>query len=391
MRIFSVICEYNPFHSGHFYQLESIRNLEQEVGIICLMSGNTVQRGEFAIMPKQIRAEAAVRSGANLVLELPFPYSMGSAAYFANAGVFLAKVLSVTDGLCFGSTLEREKLQITAKNLASASFQEMLSKGTETYPEFSYARLRTKLYRECYGEELPDEPNDILALEYMRALEGTDMEPIPLQRVEGEYKGRPILSASEIRKMVQQGNTQYPEYIPKPIVELYHCAERDGFFPCDIQNVEMALLSFYRLCDPQTLFDIADMNAELSHRLCRAALESVSLDEMIKKSASSKYTTARLKRVILFGFWGVTEAMLKAPPTYTNVLAFDEKGREILRMINQKSDFPILTKAAHYKKCDDKVVQMWEFSEKCDKLFTLTMPRKRGYQLNIYKKPFRLT
>ena len=178
MRVFGIICEYNPFHRGHKWQIDELRRLagEEECAVVCAMSGDFVQRGDFAIERAHARAEAAVRGGADLVLELPLPWAISSAEGFARGGVSILAATGVVDTLVFGSECgNAAKLQRAAKALLRADFPDALRE--ELAKGLSFAAARESAARALIGEDAAvlREPNDILGVEYCKA-------PVPSRR-----------------------------------------------------------------------------------------------------------------------------------------------------------------------------------------------------------------
>ena len=182
MKTAAVICEYNPFHFGHKYQLDVIRHLlGQDTAIIAIMSGDFVQRGEPAIIGKYARAESALLCGCDLILELPLPFSMSGAEFFARAGVYIADSLGIVDLLFFGSECgELTKLQTVAERMTSDEFGQACVEARMTDKGAQTGRLRADIYRRLFGDEpILSGSNDLLALEYLRALNrfGSAIQP----------------------------------------------------------------------------------------------------------------------------------------------------------------------------------------------------------------------
>ena len=189
MRIAGIICEYNPFHNGHAHQLAVLR--EAGYAPVCVMSGDYVQRGEPAVIPAASRAEAAVRCGAALVLELPPSYALRSAEGFADGGVELLDRLGCAEALCFGSESgDAEALLATARTLLSPELVPLLKQELAGGASFPAARQRALERLGAPGAALLERPNSILAVEYCKALlrRGSRMRPIVLHRA-GDYHG----------------------------------------------------------------------------------------------------------------------------------------------------------------------------------------------------------
>lgn len=330
MKKTGIICEYNPFHNGHMKQLTPLESS------VCLMSGNFVQRGEPAVMDKYIRAEAAVLSGASLVLELPVTCALRSAEGFAAGGVDILNRLGCMDALCFGCESEKpEAIQKAAELLLKPEFsprlKEQLSKGI-SFPAARQAALRQM----GADASVLEKPNDILAVEYCKALlrSHSSMEPLMIRR-EGDYhssteKENP--SATSLRSM-----ENWEGYVPDPAWEVFKTAPR-----YDIIKGERAWLARLRAM-PESEFEALPFGSEgLWRKVMGACRKQGSLDEIIEVSKSKRYTRTRIMRMLLCALLGITEAMMEKPAPYVRVLAFDGKGQAILHEIRKTSEIPVI-------------------------------------------------
>ena len=228
MKTVLIISEYNPFHKGHKYQLDDIRKqYGEDTAIIALMSGNYTQRGDVAIMDKYVRAECAVRGGANLVLLLPFPYSASSAEFFANAGVAIANSLGIVDILAFGSESgDVNFLYSVAENMLSSEFYNSLKKlmSDDEKKNLGYPKLCEIAYKQLFSYELGESffsPNNILAIEYIKALIKTKSNIIPYttKRIGANYNCEKIMnsqfqSATAIRNELFKNPHSALKFIP---------------------------------------------------------------------------------------------------------------------------------------------------------------------------------
>ena len=213
MRIAGIICEYNPFHNGHAHQLAVLR--EAGYAPVCVMSGDYVQRGEPAVIPAASRAEAAVRCGAALVLELPPSYALRSAEGFADGGVELLDRLGCAEALCFGSESgDAEALLATARTLLSPELVPLLKQELAGGASFPAARQRALERLGAPGAALLERPNSILAVEYCKALlrRGSRMRPIVLHRA-GDYHGGSAADAPSASFL--RGQTDWSGYMPE--------------------------------------------------------------------------------------------------------------------------------------------------------------------------------
>lgn len=394
MKKIGIICEYNPLHSGHAYQMEQIRHREPHAAIVCLMSGNATQRGELAVADKYTRAAMAVSCGADVVLELPYPYCAASAAYFAGAGVALLDALEI-DELSFGSECADERrLERAALLTQNPDFIErvrMRQRNGEGSAQAYFAEMTNQL-----GEE--DSKflaNDILAVEYIRAIRTIDsnMIPKPLLRKGSAYgalateAGRHP-SATALRTMICRGEIHDAlNFIPDQAQNELKKAFATGMAPTDMSCLERAILAFFRLSDPTQMEEIAEMQGGLSYRLHDAALRAVSLEDMISLASSKSYPTARLRRAILYGMTGVTAQDLTVSPAYLMLLAANSTGRELLRQWKTSATIPVITKPADTPTESHKAIRQAALSSALDALFSLALPTPCRADTYIKRSP----
>ena len=338
MKIVGVICEYNPFHLGHRKQLDWIRHeVGEDCGIVCLMSGNFVQRGHPAIVDKSLRAKAALECGADLVLELPANISLASAEGFAAGGV--AILSPFCDAICFGAEdADGEKLMALAKTLLSEDFRTALRQQLDTGLSFPAARARAV---QDMGLEagLLQTPNNILAVEYCKAIlsQGSSMEILPICR-QGSYHD--ILpdsenpSATALRQLLLSGG-DWQSYVPQQTVSLLSEAELHT-----LGAGERAVLARLRCMTEEEFSQIPYGSEGLWRKLMHAVREQASLEDILTAVKSKRYTRTRLDRMVLCAFLGLTERDLQTPAPYVRVLGFSQRGREVLKQARTTGDFP---------------------------------------------------
>ena len=327
-----IICEYNPLHLGHKKQLDRIRRENPQDGIVCIMSGNFVQRGKPAIFDKAIRAKAAMLSGADLVLELPVTAALSSAEGFASEGVRL--LCGFCDQLCFGAeTADQDLLMATAKTLLSEEFKLALRQQLDQGLSFPAAR------QAALGDmgAVLETPNNILAVEYCKAIlsQGSSMKPYPILR-EGSYHDteadRENPSATTVRQLMETGK-DWETFVPN--AEIYRQAA--------IHTLEMgekAILAKLRTMTDAEFEALPYGSEGLWRKLMKNARTCASLEEILTSTKSKRYTRTRLDRMVMCAFLGLTEQDLSSPAPYARVLAFNDKGREILKEARSVGNFP---------------------------------------------------
>ena len=328
MKTVGIICEYNPFHNGHRRQIQLIRaRYGEDCTVVCLMSGNFVQRGAPAIVDKSIRARAAVLSGADLVLELPVSIALSSAEGFADGGV---RILSdFCDVLCFGteSILEPE-LYRTAEALLHPQFPELLKKELSSGCSFPAAR-QAALSKMGISRKLTT-PNDILGVEYTKAIlsQHSNMTIFPLFR-EGSYHSQALdahaPSATALRKTLLSGQ-EWENAVPEATVPLLQNA------PLHTLEVgERAVVARLRSMTDEEFERLPYGSEGLWRKLMKSSRSECDLISIIDATKSKRYTRTRLDRMILCAFLGLAERDLGIIPEQIRVLAFTDRGRAVLR------------------------------------------------------------
>ena len=368
MNVIGIVCEYNPFHNGHAYHIEKSREL---VGIdspvLCVMSGDFVQRGEAAVYSKYARAEAACRSGADLVVDLPLPWSLSSAEGFARGSVGLLGALGATH-LCFGSeTGQLRPLEDLAELLLQpglmAQVRDLLGRdGTLSFPA-----AREQVVRERLGDsaDLLTQSNNILAVEYLKALLDLrlNLEPVPILRQGNGHDRSGAVgnrSASEIRKLIGAGKPLDHD-VPLSAISVYDRERHKGREIRDRSVFEAAILSRLRLFDERYYLSLPDAADGLGNRFYRAVREEAGYDAILAAAKTKRYPLSRIRRMAMCACLGVKAGMADGVPPFARVLAFNSRGQELLRYIDSHSLIPLITKPASVR----------QLSGECEELFSL--------------------
>lgn len=403
MKTVGIVCEYNPFHNGHKRQLDVLRENGAEL-IICAMSGNFTERGELAIADKYVRAEAAVRCGADVVVELPFPFSSLSAEGFAMAGVHILASLGV-DTLSFGS--ESGDIELLRRAAKIAMSDEFISAYSEASEGSGSARAYFNTLSAFLGSDTKLSSNDILGISYLCAIEkqGLGIDVFPVKRLGMDYKDSVLKSvmlpsATAIRDAVKSrlfggSSSTLDEYIPKEALDTFIKASTDRLAPVFVDNVGKEILSFFKLMTPEEITSraiarsgggncVAEDGCGIVERLCRSAHASEDIAVFFDRAYNSRYTDARINRVILFSLLGVSNLFAKALPEYSCLLAANKNGREYLSQLRKSESFPIVTKPADAPE-DDVVTKL---SRSADELYCCAMPDPQCDGFFVKKRPF---
>ena len=332
-----IICEYNPLHLGHKKQIDRIReHFGPETVVICAMSGNFVQRGVPAIIDKSYRAQAAVLSGADLVLELPVTVALSSAEGFAAGGV--AILSKFCDYLCFGAeSPDAEKLIETARALLSDQFPPLLRTALETGKSFPAAR-QTALEQMGLDAGILDQPNNILAVEYCKAIlsQGCSMKPFPIHR-EGSYHAEVAdtenPSATAVRNLMLIAHN-WKSCVPRAVRPTFENAPLHS-----ISAGERAILAKLRTMTDAEFEALPYGSEGLWRKFMHASRSESTLEAIIAATKSKRYTRTRIDRMIMCAFLGISQEVLCSEVPYIRVLAFRDAGRRILSQYKKEICF----------------------------------------------------
>ena len=337
MKTVGIICEYNPLHLGHQKQFDLIHKEHADCAIVCLMSGNYVQRGAPAVFDRSLRAKAAILSGADLVLEMPVTVSLSSAEGFAAGSV---KILdNFCDELCFGAeSADTAMLISTATALLSNGFSPALRTQLDTGKSFPAARAAA-LTDLGLDSQILSLPNNILAVEYCKAIlsQGSAMRPYPIHREGGYHDETPDgenPSATAVRQLILDGH-DWKSYVPATARSVFDNAAIHSLFAG-----ERAGLSRLRTMSDEAFETLPYGSEGLWRKLMHAARQFATVEEIAAATKSKRYTRSRIDRMILCAFLGLTADDFATNAPYARVLAFNDRGREVLSKAKNTGLFP---------------------------------------------------
>lgn len=381
MAVIGIVCEYNPFHNGHAYHIRKSRELVgEDCPVVCVMSGDFVQRGEAACYSKFARAEAACRCGADLVVELPLPWAQASAEGFARGAVSLLADLGATH-LCFGSeTGQLDSLDRVAQTLLlpglNARVKELLSQDGS----LSYAAARELAVTERLGDDarVLTQSNNILAVEYLKAIYDLPLEltPVPVQRQGSGHDqegGEGNRSASQVRKLLAVGKDLGRD-VPDAALAVYLRERSQGREIRDRGVFETAILSRLRLFDEKYYNALPDAADGLGNRLFRAVREEAGYDAILAAAKTKRYALARIRRLCMCACLGVKDGMAKDIPPYARVLAFNERGQQLLRELSGTCRIPVVTKPAAVRQLSPACVEIFSLGAYAHDFYVLGYP-----------------
>lgn len=378
MAIIGIIAEYNPFHTGHEYHIARSRELlGADSTVICVMSGDFVQRGEAALYSKFARAEAACRCGANLVIELPLPWALSSAEGFARGAVGLLGALGATH-LSFGSECgDVQRLERIAENLIDPAVNAEISRELNENANNSYASARQTVLARRLGDEakLIEQPNNILAVEYLKAIyeQRLDITPMTVQRIGSGHDMTGDIgpkSASELRRMILSGE-KVDNYIPKNALDVYSREESLGRQAMSRDFHETAILSRLRMFGENYYNSLPDSGGGIGSRLYKAAHEEPTLDGILAAVKTKRYALSRIRRMCLCAALGVKKGAADGTPPYARVLAANSRGCEYLRVLSKDPTIPVITKPAAARTLSVEREQVFELGAAANELYVL--------------------
>lgn len=380
MKIAGIVAEYNPFHSGHAHQIACTRTVLGEDGaVIAAMSGNWVQQADCAIADKWTRARLALMGGADLVVELPTVWASSTAESFARGAVGILHACGVVDVLSFGGeSVNIDGLKQVAACLDSAEYQQQVS--TLVTEGMTFAACRQQAVETLLGKELGQllaTPNNNLGVEYIRALNqlGSTIRPMVVLREGAAHNSlgqkQTHISATQIRAELMAG--RWAEVQPYLTAEGCAVLKEGAFGLPSTERVERAMLARLRTmtaADWAALPDSGEAEG-LPQRLERAGHTCTTVEEFLELAKTKRYTRARLSRLLLWAYLGLTAAHVPAAPPYIRVLGFNERGREVLRQMKDRAALPVITKPTHARELDEPGSSLFELEARCTDLYDL--------------------
>lgn len=386
MKICGIVAEYNPFHNGHAYHCTKTRELlGSDTAIVAIMSGNFVQRGDFALLDKYQRAAMAVQSGVDLVIELPLPAALSSAEQFARGAIDTLNQMGCITHLSFGSECgDLEQLRHAARlDRTSLTLNKNLS--------YAAALQQAFAVHDPKASALFSHPNNTLGIEYCAALDRSNscIQPITIKRTGAPHDStifHAYPSASFVRTQVKHGQS-YTALMPKPAQEILSCALADGAAPVSLEHCSHAILCYLRRLSADVLLQYCGGTDGLHNRLYQAITRNPDLSSILCTAQTRRYPLARIRRALLRAYLDLPIS-LDYNPQYLRVLAIGPYGRIILRSI--QTTLPVIVKPITEKKLPSALQPALQRDVLADELFTLAQPnpnRWTGGQ-HYQKSPF---
>ena len=394
MKTAFITAEYNPFHNGHRYHIRQTRECLGAECIVAVMSGNFVQRGEPAVCDKFLRAETAVRGGADLVVELPVKYAVSNAGRFAAGALAVMRSFGKEGSVSFGASADLDALLRLRQTLSDPAFTEQTAetsrKTGKAYPAAADCLLRESgLYSEA---ALLQDPNNVLAAEYLKNMEqDTLLAPYAVRRDGGSSHNvmtplDELASAAYIREQIYReayngvNVTDWEtveKLVPDSTAAVLRQAYDEGRFPSDKRLFAVASFARLTLLDEFAFAKIDNVSQGLENRIVQSIRNASSLDETISLIKSKRYTMARLRQILTAAVLGITKEDVTSGPTYIRVLAFNETGRAWLASVRKTVCVPLATNLSDvYNR--EACARDAALEYTADKLFDSCLPRPQG-------------
>ncbi len=381
MKVSGIICEYNPFHNGHLHHIRETRK-NGTTHIAAVMSGNFVQRGDVAYMDKLDRARLAVRSGADLVIELPVQYSLSSAEKFAEGAVYLLDSLGAVDELSFGSECgDTDRLLKALETVKSTAISHgddircIMEKG------YTYPRALSSVIKGTEPEtaEIISSPNNMLAIEYLRALRKftSSIKPFTIRRAYAFHDGitakNGFASASFMRERLAADHSvsAISEYTTPLWTNAIANAIKNGG-TASLERLERVMLYKLRSTSAEEIAQISDVGQGLENRISGARMAG-SLDELFFTVKTKRYTMSRIRRIMLSLLIGITKEDMKRLPAYGRILAFNERGAEILARAKNFTKIPYSTSIAKLSQLNESAERFTELEVRASDVYGLAL------------------
>ena len=353
-KVLGIIAEYNPFHNGHLYHLNTSKEITHCDYSIAVISGNFTQRGNTSLVDKWLKTKSAIKNGVDLVIELPVLYSISSAENFAEGSIKILNSLGIVNYLSFGSETENIKLLSKYADILCEEpkeykklLNEELSSGI-SYPKARQKALQSYLHYESLNDiDALNCSNDILGIEYLKALKKSNSKitPIAIKRNKSNYSDtrihENIASATAIRKFIQNDNTiNLKNILPKISYEILVDAINSQKIVKDLSCYEKEILYILRRMSIEQISKLADVSEGLEFGIKKASISSKNLSELIDSIKSKRYTTTRIYRILLYALLDITKKDIeisKKTNPYIRILGFNEKGKSLISDISKSN------------------------------------------------------
>ena len=385
-----IICEYNPFHNGHMHHIEKTRENGAN-NVICIMSGNFVQRGDIAFCDKNMRAKSAVDHGADLVLELPVKNVLSGAFHFASGAMNIINETGIPGTLSFGASAPLEELCRMAKYSASPEVAEAVaSLSREKGIPYAAAFQKTISGMEPDRSYLLSDPNNILALEYIKAAEikKADLDFYSLHRtvlhdseeIRGKYAGAKYIRDVAYKKM---NLADLRSYLPEDVFHMMQQGWIQGDLPSSKSLFSAAAMARLISLQPSDFAQINGVNMGIENRILKCLMNSSDIYTLFDAVKTKRFTHARIRQILLSAVFGIKKTALDRKQPYIRVLGMNEKGKSCIKEIRRHSSVPVIMNLSEAPDCEEK-----ELDALCGKIFDICRPSPKHKAPEYAVKPY---
>ncbi len=369
MSVTGIIAEFNPLHKGHEYL---IKQAKQYGPVVCVISSNFVQRGDTAIAEKRMRAKAALDCGADLILELPVPWSMSTAQNFALGGVCALNYIGC-DKIMFGSECgDIKKLKTASEILDTPEFSQKLASYLKSGITFAAARENAAI--DCGADNVFAYPNNNLAIEYITAARrlNANLEFETVKRIGAEHDSLledTFVSASLLRGKLLSGDFAFCEkHMP---ANAFKSIDKNSL--SDINTLETAILSVLRTRTLDELSRLPDISEGVENKLFSAIRLATSLEELYNKMKVKRYTLARIRRLVLSAFIGIDNSFFMKPLPYVRILGFNKNGQNLLKSVAKSCPVPVISRVSTISDLSQDSRKLFEIECRATDLYCLSL------------------
>ena len=392
-----IIAEYNPFHNGHLYQIQKAKELTGADTVIAVMSGNFTQRGETSLVNKFEKTKIALQNEVDMVIELPIIYSISSAENFALGGIKILNEIGNIDYLVFG--IEEDNLQelqaiadvlVNENDEFKSKIKTELDKGN-SYPKAREIALKKVLSSENV-ENIMQKPNNILAIEYLKALKTTNskIKPFAIKRKNTMHNDENInenyASGTYIRKLFIENNfNEIKKVVPKYTYERLLELKNQGTYVSSINDFSDIVIYKIRTMTKEEISQIADVNEGLENSIKLASTTCKTIDEIIDKVSTKRYTKTRISRILTYILLDITKSEMeqsKNANQYIRVLGINKKCEGILKTINNNK---LITSLKKFEE-NNRENQLLNIDKKATEIYTIKYPKSVQANLDYTSK-----
>lgn len=396
-RRIGIIAEYNPFHNGHLYQIQKAKELTGADTVIAVMSGNFTQRGDTSLINKFEKTKIALQNEVDMVIELPTIYSISSAENFALGGIKILNEIGNIDYLVFG--IEEDNLQelqaiadvlVNENDEFKSKIKTELDKGN-SYPKAREIALKKVLSSENI-ENIMKKPNNILAIEYLKAIKTTNsnIKPIGIKRKNAMHNDKNInenyASGTYIRKLFIENNfDEISKVVPKYTYEKLLELKSQGTYVTSINDFSDIVIYKIRMMTKEEISKIADVNEGLENSIKLASTTCKTIDEIIDKVSTKRYTKTRISRILTYILLDITKSDMeqsKKNDPYVRVLGINKKCEEILSTIN---DSKLITSLKKFEENNGEN-ELLNIDKKATEIYTIKYPKSVEANLDYTSK-----